>query len=154
MLYSACAKQICNNRSYFSTFIACKGSVQVRNNDTIESLGVGNVRVESLEHYIKHSIMLSDVWYALDIMYSLNLVPRARRRNFKVIIELNDQNLGNGLMQLLHKPSCNVRLVGMETPYGFYGEVLRVRTTKRAQSALPRAQTCDTRALDTAVRQY
>lgn len=126
MLDSCCSKHMCNNKAYFSNFVEREGVVQVGNKEVIPSYGVGTVPMTTMVNGKQHYVTLHDVLYTQDIMHNLISISQVRRKQFRVRIDDEPNNMTRGRMDLHHKPSGEVKMCGIETGEGLYEAVAQV----------------------------
>lgn len=119
--------------SHSYTCTPCTGVVQVGNNNSIESRGIGTVMVKTVVHEGKHWVMLHNVIYAPDIMHKLISVSRMHKNRTRVTIDSDGS--GRGQMQLMHNPTRVVSMTGVKTSKGLYQAVMRVHTSHQSYTA-------------------
>lgn len=127
ILDSGCTKHMTNRKENFVSFTSERGTVKVGNDETIQSLGYGKVKVTAIVKGKKRDVVLSHVLYAPDLIYNLISMSQARRNNFRIIIDANNKKPDMGMLSLFHKPSGEVKMVGIETNSGLYRAVVKVR---------------------------
>ena len=134
MLDSACTRHISNCREHFATFTPCSGQVQVGNNDTVKSEGVGLVRMDAVVNGNRKRISLNNVIYAPEMMHNLISVSCVCKKGIRVTIDCDSG--GRGCMELMQKKSGAVRMIGLETHEGLYQAVVEVQTHEQAHVAI------------------
>lgn len=93
---------------------------------------------------VRHTLTLHDVLNIPDLMYTLILVPVARRKEFKIFINDDYYDPKSGKLKLYQKPSRIVKLLGIQTKEGLYPAVLQV-VKAGDQVHLTRGRAGDTR---------
>lgn len=73
---------------------------------------------------------LHDVLYVLNIPFHLVSISKVRKRNYRIIIDEEDEAPGGVKLEMFHKPTFGVKMVGVETREGLYEAVLRVFMTE------------------------
>lgn len=100
--------------------------MQVRNNETIASLGFETVRVCSAVDGVQHLVTLHDVIYVPEIMSNLIFIFKVRERNFRTIIDEDECLWETEKIEVLQKHSKEIGMVEIETPEGLFEAALRV----------------------------
>lgn len=59
-----------------------------------------------------------------DLISKLISISQARRNIFKTIIDRYKEDPGNGVMELMHKLSSEMKIIAIETIHGLYEEVV------------------------------
>lgn len=126
ILDSGCTRHMSNSRENFVTFIEARGSVQLGDNDTITSIRYGNVRMATVTMGVKHILLLRSVLYTPDLMYNLIYISQVSRNNFKVIIDNEKEDQKKVTLKLMHKPTGQIKMVGIETTEGLYEALVSV----------------------------
>lgn len=115
MLDLCCLKHMSNKRSFFSNFVQCKEALQVVNSEVIPSHGVGVVRRTTMVDGSQHRVTLSYALYTPNVLHNLIYIFRIRKNKFGVRDDENPSNVICDRMDLVDKPSDEVKMCGLET---------------------------------------
>lgn len=95
---------MCNLRERFESFTNGSGQVRVWNNDTIESLGFGSVKLITVVRGINKEILLTTDLYTFDLIYNLISASQARKKGFRVMTDSDDRDpFFRGCADVAHK---------------------------------------------------
>lgn len=136
MMDSACTKHMANRREYFVDFTPGHGVVQVGNNETIQSYGTGSVRVLGTSNGQRNYVTLHNVAYVPEIMFNLISVSRVRRKGFRIVIDEDECNPNRGKMEMMHKASGEIKMVGFETDEGLFKAALKIAKPEQAHASI------------------
>lgn len=119
----ACTAHIYNQISNFHTFTPVKRKVQVGNQEYIDALRYGDVHKTDKNWGKDKAIILQDVFYVPDLVQNLISVSQCQRNGCKAEIDCME-NSSRGVMQIIHKQSKQVVLVGPESEGLYKAELL------------------------------
>lgn len=118
MMDSACTRHLTIDRYSFCSFSSGLDSVHVGNGATIQILFSGSAMAETMLDAVRHTITFHNVLYVPDLMYNLISIPVARRKALQITINDDNNYPKSGRLELYHKMSGNVKLLGIEIKEG------------------------------------
>lgn len=124
MIDTASTRHMVDDHRCFLASTPSDGEVQIGNNETIASLGVGRIEVCFVVKGVQHYTILHNVVYAPDIIHNLIAVIKVRKRKLKIIIGDNENCLGMEKVEMLHEPFNEVKTLGLETREGLFGAAI------------------------------
>lgn len=120
ILNSGCTRLIFNRRENFANFTEAKGTAQIRNKYTTESVGYETVYLSTVFKRIKGTVLLQDVLCTADLMYNFTSLPEARRNMFKANIDNDCVDPTFRAIGKMHQPSQEVKETGFENSDRLY----------------------------------
>lgn len=94
--------------------------------DVIESIVYGTLMAPTIVRVRIKKTNLHDVLQAPNLRYNLISFSQSKQNGFKVIIDEETENLGHGIVELWHKLSGEVKMVGAEPYEGLYEAIGKV----------------------------
>lgn len=107
------------------------GHILVGNQKVMTSVGFGTVDIVTMVNELKRKITSYDGIYVPDLMYSPTSVSRPLKWNYKVMFDVDRQVKGADRVELIHKSTRDVKLVGVETQDGVYELSLKICSGKK-----------------------
>lgn len=129
MINSACMSHVCNRKESLANIYEADPTILVGNKVQISVKLIASVRVKTVIKYVTYNMVLKGVLYAPKMMSDFISRSQSRQKGFKATTNDNDDNPTSGLMQLTHKESNNVCILGWKVAEGLYEAILTVRTT-------------------------
>lgn len=130
ILNSGCIRHMSNRRDYFTSLTKVKGSDFVRNNNVVETIVFGDVKLKSVVKREESTFLPKNVLCTPWLTYSAISLSQTRKKGFKFNIDNDKSDPFSGPPELVHKDSGSVRSVGVKYPIDVMG-LLFVHNTGR-----------------------
>lgn len=127
ILDSGSTRHMTNRRDHFLDFTKSNGTIKIRNSEFIQSKVYGTLRVFAIVRGVINDFTLRNAFYVPLITYNLISVLQTRINDFQVIIDNNNRSDPKShMLELLHKPSVKVKILGLKTTNELYESVAEV----------------------------
>lgn len=115
---------MCNCRESLVKFTELHALISVGNKKSAGPLGYCSVELTDVARGDKTWILLGDVIYVLDLMYNVISFSQVRRNCFANNADSNLDGSRESIINLTHKLSREIRMLGFETKDGLFEAIL------------------------------